>query len=270
MNVGGASVVDVQRREQTAVMSRHCPATVPYPPADLLRIKQDTYLVERHWYLKQCRLLERLPVADLQILESTCSSRRFAAKEVIYLPADKADAVLAVISGRVKLCQVTRDGRESILAFIEAGEIFGELCLIDSSDREELAIAATASVIVLIPRDKLQSMMNQHAELAQGVTKLLGMRRLRIERRLRALLFRPIRERLLQLLVELAGDHGVKTPRGVEIRVKLSHQDLASIIGSSRESVTNTLGELQGEGLLVLGRQSVTICSLERLSQLVE
>lgn len=225
---------------------------------------------ERHWYLKECRLLERLPAVDLQALETACVCRRFAAQEVIYLPADKANAVLAVISGRVKLCQVTRDGRESILAFIEPGEIFGELCLIDAAEREELAIATTASVVVLIPRDKLQTLIDRHAELAQGVTKLLGLRRLRIERRLRSLLFRPVRERLVQLLLELAGDHGVTTAQGIAIRVKLSHQDLASIIGSSRESVTTTLGELQESGLVLVGRQRVTICSLPRLEKLVE
>ncbi len=238
--------------------------------AHSLVAEKERATVEQHWYLKQCRLLERLPPADLKQLEARCISRKFAQGDVIYLPADRGDAVLALISGRVKLCHVTRDGRESILALIEPGEIFGELCLIDSGEREELAKAASPCVIVLIPRDELQQLMQRFADLAQGITKLVGLRRIRIERRLRSLLFRPVRERLLQLLVELAADHGIRTPRGIDIRLKLSHQDLASIIGSTRESVSAALGEFQNQGLVVLGRQCVTICSIERLTAQAE
>lgn len=226
--------------------------------------------VQQHWILKNCRLLERLPSSELQQLEARSHSRKFTAGEVIYLPIDRADAVLVLVSGQVKLCHVTPDGKESILAFIEAGELFGELCLIDASDREELAIATQAASIALIPRDVMQSLMSRQPDLALGITRLVGLRRMRIERRLRSLLFRSSRDRLLQLLQELGTDYGRSTAKGTEVRIKLSHQDLASLIGSTRETITNTLGELQLEGLVTLGRQRITICSMERLAQAIE
>lgn len=235
-----------------------------------LQFRRDYRVAQQHWFLKNCQLLDRLPADELQKLETSCKSRRFASGSVIYLPIDRADAVLILIAGQVKLCHITPDGKESILAFIEPGEIFGELCLLDATDREELAIASQPSTIVLIPRDTMQDLMTRHAELAVGVTRLLGMRRLRIERRLKSLLFRSSRDRLLQLLLELAHDYGGSSKTGIEIRIKLSHQDLASVIGSTRETVTNTLGELQAEGLVILGRQRITICSRERLIQASE
>jgi CRP/FNR family cyclic AMP-dependent transcriptional regulator len=231
--------------------------------------RREASVVQQHWYLKNCRLLERLPANELQNLESDCKSRRLATGEVIYLPLDRADAVLALISGQVKLCHVTPDGKESILAFIEPGEIFGELCLLDTTDREELAISTQVSTIVLIPRNVMQELMGRHAELALGLTRLLGLRRLRIERRLKSLLFRSNRDRLLQLLLELVTDYAKNTPTGLEIRIKLSHQDVASLIGSTRETVTTALGELQTEGIVKLGRQRITICSKERLIQAI-
>jgi CRP/FNR family cyclic AMP-dependent transcriptional regulator len=242
------------------------------PVADVLPVDEqtsqngrDVKAVQQHWYLKNCRLLDRLPANELQNLERSSRSRRFASGEVIYLPIDRADAVLVLISGQVKLCHVTPDGKESILAFIEPGEIFGELCLVDAADREELAISTQISSIVLIPRNIMQELMERHAELALSVTRLLGLRRMRIERRLKSLLFRSNRDRLLQLLLELATDYGKDTPSGLEIRIKLSHQDVAGLIGSTRETVSNTLGELQAEGIVKLGRQRITICSKERL-----
>lgn len=220
---------------------------------------------EKHWYLKNCRLLSRLPQAELEELERHSRSGRFKAGEVIYIPLDRADAVLILVSGQVKLCHVTPDGKESILAFIEPGELFGEMSLVGANSREELAIAICPSTIVIVPGAAIEAMMNKHAQLALGVTQLLGFRRMRIERRLKSLLFRSSRDRLVQLLLELAQEHGAKSAEGIEIRLKLSHQDLANIIGSTRETVTNTLGQLQAEGLVLLGRQRVTVCSLERL-----
>jgi CRP/FNR family transcriptional regulator, cyclic AMP receptor protein len=226
---------------------------------------QGVNMAGEYWFLKRCRLLERLPVAELQRLETCCRSRQFPAGTSIYLPEDHADAVLLLVAGRIKLCHVTPDGKESILALIEPGELFGELCLIGETRRDESAIAAVASTVVLIPRAALEALMNTYTELTLGVTRLLGLRRLRIERRLKHLLFRSNRDRLIHLLLELAESHGTRAGSTVEIRLKLSHQDLASIIGSSRETVTNTLGELQLQRLVKLGRQRVSLLDIDRL-----
>jgi len=222
--------------------------------------------VEQYWFLKQCRLLERLPIAGLQRLEARSRYRQWPAGSTVYLPDDNADAVLLLVAGRIKLCHLTPDGKESILALIEPGELFGELCLIGATKREEQAVASILSTVVLIPRAVMESLMGEYAELTLGITRLLGLRRQRIERRLKHLLFRSSRDRLIHLLLELAESHGARSPTGVEIRLKLSHQDLAGIIGSTRETVTNTLGELQTQGLVKLGRQQVTLLDVTRLA----
>lgn len=223
-----------------------------------------------HWYLKSCDLFQRLPEDELAQLEACSRYRTFAARSVIYLPADHADAVVTLVSGRVKLCHATADGKESILALIEPGEVFGELCLLSGDDREELAIAMEKSSAVLIPRQAMQKVVDRHAELALGITRLVGFRRQRIERRLRYLLFHPNRDRLIHLLLELLEKYGRTAPGGTLIGIKLSHQDLASIIGSTRETVTATLGELQEQGFIELGRQKIIVHSVSRLAAEVE
>lgn len=261
-----AAIVESKRQPLSGVAemgSRHVLGCKP-------RFELRPLVSEKHWYLKNCRLLSRLPQSALEDLEARSRSSRFKAGEVIYIPIDRAEAVLILVSGQVKLCHMTPDGKESILAFIEPGELFGEMSLVGADSREELAIATCISTIVLVPRDAFQTLMNDHAQLALGITQLLGFRRLRIERRLKSLLFRSSRDRLLQLLIELAQEHGNPTSQGVEIRLKLSHQDLANIIGSTRETVTTALGHLQAEGLVLLGRQRVTVCSIERLIEAVD
>lgn len=221
---------------------------------------------ERLWYLKSCDLFQQLSPDQLAILESRCRVRKYPRSTPIYLPADHADGVLLLAEGRVKLGSFTEEGKQTILAFIEPGEIFGELSLMGSSEREEYAESVEKSTIILIPNEAMQQLLAENPSVSLGVTKLFGLRRQRVERRLKYLLFRSNRERLVHLLIELAEQYGKPVPEGVELRIKLSHQDLASIIGSTRETVTVVLGELQSEGRLKLGRRKITLIDVAELA----
>ncbi len=221
---------------------------------------------DKYWFLKHCDLFERLTPDRLKQVEMRCRTRTFAAKSPIYLPADQSDAVLMLASGRVKICSFTYDGKQSILTFIEPGELFGELAILESGEREEYAEAVTNSSVILIPADEIRKVIEEYPTVSLGVTKLIGMRRRRIERRLKYLLFHSNRDRLANLLLELAEQYGKPCPSGVDLGIKLSHQDLANIIGSTRETVTLMLGELQNEGLISTGRRKVTLTNIEQLA----
>jgi CRP-like cAMP-binding protein len=227
-------------------------------------------LTEDLWFLKQCELFRRMTPAEASRLEPRCRSRVFKRGEPIYLPSDAADSALVVATGRVKIGAVTPDGKQSILAFVEPGELFGELSALDGAPREEFAEAAERSTIVLLPAEVLRELVERNPLVAAGVTKLIGLRRRRIERRLRSLLYRSNRQRVLSLLAELADSYGDRAPevgpRAVRLRIRLSHQDLASVIGSTRESVTVTLGELAAEGLVEVGRRRIVVTDTARLA----
>ena len=120
-------------------------------------------------------------------------------------------------------------------------------------------------MIVLIPNEVMQQLLVEQPDISLGITRLMGLRRKRIERRLKNLLFRSNRERLVHLILELAEQYGRPSEAGLELRIKLSHQDLASIIGSTRETVTVVLGELQSEGLIELGRRKIIVKNLDLL-----
>ena len=228
------------------------------------------FMSEKLWYLKDCRLFERLSAEDLGWLEARLRLRRFPKNSPVYLPIDAAQGVLLVADGQVKICHLMRDGRQSILAFVNPGEIFGELAIFEPRDADEYAETTQPSTLVLILADALQELLGRNPDLALGVTRLIGLRRRRIERRLRHLLFQSNRERLSHLLLELAEDYGRRVnDGGVEVSIRLSHQDLASVIGSTRESVTLLLGKMQQEELLTLERKRITIRSLQGLAESV-
>ena len=222
------------------------------------------------WYLKKCNLFAQLQAPDIAQLESQAKTRTLKKGEPVYLPQDQADAVLLIAQGRVKICHATPDGKQSIIGFIDAGEIFGELALLGNERRDEYVEATEKTTIVMLPKQAVMQTIQKYPALVIGVTKLIGARRQRVEKRLRNLLFRSNRERVIHLLLELSEKYGQRTEEGVALNIRLSHQEMACLIGSTRETVTVVLGQLQKENLLKISRRRVTINDLDRLAREVK
>lgn len=224
---------------------------------------------EKIWYLKTSQLFESLSDDEIRRIEGVSRAKKVSRGSPVYLPADAADGVLLLASGRVKICHLTPEGKQSILAFIEPGEVFGELALLEQASRDEYAEAVENSLVMLIPNREIELLMQLHPRISMSITRLYGLRRKRIERRLKYLLFRSNRERLIHLLLELSEKYARRVDDGLELSIKLSHQDMANMIGSTRESVTVLLGELQNEELIRLARRRVTIRSIEKMAESV-
>ena len=219
------------------------------------------------WYLKTCDLFERLSDVEAERLNHRALVRKFKKKTVVYAPSEAGQTVLVLATGRVKIYDLTPEGRETILAFVEQGELFGELAALDGQPRREFAEAVEDCEVLAIPGADFIALLESRADLALSVTKLVGLRRQRIETRLRSILFLPSRARLIRVLVELVETHGDRIGTRYAIRFPLSHQDFAGLIGISRETVTLTLGQLQAEGLIAIERRRVVLLDLERLRQ---
>jgi CRP-like cAMP-binding protein len=176
-------------------------------------------MADQVWYIKNCRLFEQLTADQFARLEQRARVRRFPKGTPIYLPSDAGTSVFLLAEGRVKLCSITPDGKQAILALIEPGELFGELALLEEAEREEHAETMAASTLVLLPREAIEQLMNESPHLALGVTKLIGLRRKRFERRLKSLLFHFNRDRLIHLLVDLASQYGRESEDGILLSI---------------------------------------------------
>ena len=118
----------------------------------------------------------------------------------------------------------------------------------------------------MIPRSALIPVLRKYPSVVFGVTKLIGRRRQRIERRLRNLLFRSNRQRIIHLLIELTEKYGSQSENGISLNIRLSHQEIASLIGSTRETVTVVLGQLKAQGLIDIARRRIMINDLQTMA----
>ena len=224
---------------------------------------------ERIWFLKNCDLLQNLSTDQLDMLEKHCQRRKFPAASPIYLPSESADSIYLVGSGLVKVCHLTDDGKIATLAYVKPGEVFGELALFDPGQRGEYVESVETSVLIRIPKQSVQELMNRELDMALAVTKLVGLRRQRIERRLRTLLFTSNQHRLNHLLLDLAEQFGVAIDGGIRLGLKLSHQEIANLIGTTRETVTILMGKLKNDGVISGQRQTVILNDMSRLAESV-
>lgn len=224
-------------------------------------------MANTYWYIKNCNLFSQLQPVDIATLEAQAKVRVLKKGEPVYLPHEQGDGVLLVAQGRVKICHATPDGKQSIIGFIDTGEIFGELALLGNEPRGEYVEATEKTTLVLMPKQALMQTIEKYPSLVFGVTKLIGARRKRVEKRLRNLLFRSNRERVIHLLLELCEKYGHRTEEGISLNIRLSHQEMACLIGSTRETVTVVLGQLQKENLLKISRRRVTIHDVCQLAK---
>ena len=221
---------------------------------------------EKYWYLKKCEFFSDLPAYELATLELDCQCREFKRGQTIYSPLDEADCVLLLAKGRVRVAHQASEGKQTILGFVEVTELFGEVGVFSDGYRNESAQALERTTVLAIPGLLVQQILCNHPEIGLRLTRLFAEKVQRAESRLKSLLFRTSRERLIYLLSELAETYGQPAPNGIVIARKFSHQDMASIIGATRETVTITLRELQSEGLLTINQRRITLTKTTHFS----
>ena len=220
------------------------------------------------WYLKKVPLLADLPADTLGHIADVVEMKEIRRRQVIYLPGDPGNAVYVVNGGRVKVSKVTRDGKELTLAYRGPGEVFGEACLIDGSPREEMAEAMENALVTEIERDHFEKLLSTQASLGYKLTKILAQRRREMETKIENLVFKDVNSKLAELLLRLGSEYGVDDARGTLVALKITHQEMANLIGSTRETVSLTLAQFKRKGLIQTEGRKVIIADREGLRAL--
>ena len=220
------------------------------------------------WYLKKIPLLAELGPEVLARLSERVELNEIRRREVIYLPGDPGGSLYFVNGGRVKISKVTRDGKALTLTYCGPSELFGETCLVDGGAREEMAEAMENAMITQIERSDFEKLLGTHAALGYQMTRLLAARRRDLENKLETLVFRDVTSKLAELLLQLGDEYGVDDARGTLVALKITHQELANLIGSTRETVSLTLSQFKKKNLICTEGRKVIIADAESLRAL--
>jgi len=208
--------------------------------------------------LKLSQLFERASRPTREAAVNAGELEIAAGGTVVIAQGSAADAVMVIGRGRARVERVAADGSAVPLGYRGSGDVLGEACLGHAPENAENATAMEELEYVRIPIAILDELLAEDAGLGPAVLGLLLARQRDAEDRLESLLFRNVEGRLVEFLIKAAERWGVPTPKGTLISAPITHLEIAQSIGSTRETVTLTLGALRREGLLdVAGRRLI-------------
>ncbi len=222
---------------------------------------------ERVQFLERIPLFEGLCAEHLDSFARLLVERTFARGDVIFFEDDPGDALYIVQSGRVKIYRVAEDGREKTLALMSEGEFFGEMAIVDGGPRSAIAEAVVKSTLYALHRADFQKMVASTPAISLGMIKVLSNRLRQTNAQVMDAVFRDVRGRVTQTLLKLATRHGVRLEEESMIDMKLTHQELANMVGTARETVSRILAELQDAGLVRFEGRNMVLVDPARLKE---
>jgi len=232
-------------------------------------MEQPSSSTNKLWYLKHIRLFDGISSSDMQEMEKITHMEEVKKRQPLYLPGDPSSSVYLLKKGRVKIANTAPSGKEVTFEILEPGEVFGELEVLEDAPRSTSAEALDDTLICVIPRKDFDQYLAMHPNVTVKLTKLIGLRLRKIQSRVEDLVFRDVPARLAHLLVELGKTDGVTDKQGIRLKAKLTHQEMANLIGCSRETVSATMGHFRDQGLIHVDGRTITIVNEKRLSALL-
>lgn len=218
------------------------------------------------WYFESVNLYHILCPHKVKTMVERHQFLQFKRDQFIYFPEEPAHYVYMISDGRVRIGHYLDDGKEVIKSILAKGEIFGELALAGEEKRSDFAQAMDDKTTVCpLSIDDLKNLMYENKELSFKILKLVGLRLMKLERRLELLVFKDARTRIIEFLKDAAAWKGQKVGFETMIPTRLTHKDIAALTGTSRQTVTTILNELKEQNLIYFDRKKILIRDLEKL-----
>jgi CRP/FNR family transcriptional regulator, cyclic AMP receptor protein len=203
---------------------------------------------------------DSLEIDERRQLEGAGRSSTIERRTLLYSPGDPAESVYVVKSGLVRLVRSVQKGRELTLALCERGHLFGESPLFEEGPRNHYAEALLESEILEMPASKCRGLFHGSSGLAMKFTTAVWNRRADTDQRIEDVIFRDVPARLARSLLWLSEKYGETNSKGtVGIGLRLTHQELASIVGTTRETTTLVLNKFKRDGLIGSSGRSLYI-----------
>jgi CRP/FNR family transcriptional regulator, cyclic AMP receptor protein len=202
-------------------------------------------------------------------VERHISYATFAAGHIFYAPEDYGDRLLILRRGRVRIYKLSPEGRALTLLVLQPDAIFGEMILVDDWVEDSFAEAMTECVVGALGREELRRVLSTYTTVALRFMVVMSQRLRALERKLADVAFKSVPQRLAAVLLNLAD---LESERPADARppmvVRYTHQQLAEMIGSYRETVTKAIGEFREAGLIRVEEEAIQLTDMARLQEL--
>jgi CRP/FNR family cyclic AMP-dependent transcriptional regulator len=216
--------------------------------------------------LRQAPLFAGLDDEAATALRSAMHEVRLSRGQVLFHQGDSGGELYVVIDGKVKMGRTSGDGRENLLAVLGPGQMFGELSLFDPGPRSSTVTAVTDTLMLALGQEQLLKWLTGRPEVARGLLSQLASRLRHLNEAVADLVFSDVPGRVAKALLDLARRFGKPTNGGVDVHHDLTQEELAQLVGASRETVNKALADFAHRGWIRLEQRAVVILDVERLT----
>lgn len=226
----------------------------------------DRRRVRGHWHLRGADWLATLRPAQAAAVRRASRRRHYGTRDAIFHPTSAPRHVYLLEDGLVRIFRLSPAGDELTIGYVRPGEIFGEVSVITGEARASFAQAARRSTVLEIPKAVFLAAVRSGRPLYE-VTKQIGLRLIRCQSRAEDLVFCDVRTRVARLLLRLAGEFGRRTNGGLAVGLRLTGQEMATLTGATRQTVSLVLRDLTRAGLIRRQNREIVIVDRPRLRE---
>lgn len=204
-----------------------------------------------------------------QLLQAT-TTKKLKTKEVLFRKGDPGNQLYGILSGSLKVMTTGSDGKDVMFGLMGPGEVIGEIALLDSEERSASAVAVEPTELLTLHRRELIPFLEKHPGATIGLAGVLAARVRRLSERAEDRQTMPLPGRIAKRLISLSEEYGKHPIVGGPVEVRLPQQDLADLVGTTRESVNKQLRAWEEAGIVELGRGRVILKQPEALESITE
>jgi CRP/FNR family transcriptional regulator, cyclic AMP receptor protein len=215
--------------------------------------------------LRQAPLFSALDDEAATALGGSMGETRLRRGDVLFHEGDPGDKLYIVLDGKVKLGRTSTDGRENLLAILGPGQMFGELSLFDPGPRSATVTAVTDTSFASLSHEDLLKWLDGRPQVARGLLSQIASRLRKANDVNADLVFSDVPGRVAKALLDLADRFGRTADDGVHVHHDLTQEELAQLVGASRETVNKALADFASRGWLRLEARAVLLMDVERL-----
>ncbi len=231
------------------------------------RLEQVEFTDEDARILARSPLLRELSDEDAETFRPYVHVVLLPRGDRLFAEGDLGDCLYLVISGKIKLTRTAPDGRESLVSVHGPGDMFGELAMFDPTFRTSTAVAVTDARLAEIDHDDLRQVLTTRPAVSLLLLKALAQRLRRVTETNTNLIFTDVPGRVAKALLELASKFGVPGEDGIQVNHDLTQEELAQLVGASRETVNKALADFATRGWIQLSAKSVLLIDPDRLKR---
>jgi CRP/FNR family cyclic AMP-dependent transcriptional regulator len=209
--------------------------------------------------LRTVPIFSEMPEADITALARLTSRRTCPKDTVVFFENEEGDSFFCIVAGRIKVTILGDDGREVILSVLGRGDFFGEMALLDNEPRSATAIAVEDTELLSLHRNDFQSVLSDNRSIMSALIKILTARLRRANHQISTLALLDVYGRVARVIVDTARDEGKRLKDGRIAFRRATHQEIANRIGTTRETVTRMLKDLERQGLIHIDGKEVVV-----------